>query len=237
MNIQKEIGMRLKALRDERGLRQKDLADRLGVTPAAYGKFEAGDRGLNSEYCIALADYYGISCDYILRGINSDQIDICSKTCLTSDTVDALSNRFNQDYTAIYEAFTDDLLKIFDENDETVIDAYFDKRSTTEKVNRHAALKKRDHAMNILLQDDMFWEEFYHAIIPIKRGLIDLDLIPVPEMNVNDPSYEEAQYNYQDRVTNATMTLNAGRYAASQAFAHYLERLENDESFRKSYDD
>lgn len=85
-----EIGYRLKNLREGCGKTQKDIANVLSVTPAAYGKIEAGDRGLSSEYCIQLADYFGVTCDYLLRGVSSENIEICERTDLEQQTIDAL---------------------------------------------------------------------------------------------------------------------------------------------------
>ena len=85
-----EIGCRLKALREKAKKTQKDIASVLGVTPAAYGKIEAGERGLSSEYCVQLADYYGVTCDYLLRGVSSENIDICRRTDLEQETIESL---------------------------------------------------------------------------------------------------------------------------------------------------
>lgn len=90
MSLNIEIGTRLKFLREKIGKTQKDIAGVLGVTPAAYGKIEAGDRGLSSEYCIQLADYFGVTCDFLLRGISSENVDICTRTALDQTSVDAL---------------------------------------------------------------------------------------------------------------------------------------------------
>ena len=70
-DIKAEIGNRLRMLRIGRKETQKELGDLLGITPAAYGKIESGDRGLSSEYCIDLAKHYNVSCDYILRGVEA----------------------------------------------------------------------------------------------------------------------------------------------------------------------
>ena len=90
MGLNQEIGCRLKALRERKGETQKEISNVLNVTPAAYGKIEAGDRGLSSEYCIQLADYFGVTCDYILRGISSENIDICERTDLDQVTIELL---------------------------------------------------------------------------------------------------------------------------------------------------
>ena len=68
MSGNKEIGNRLRKLRKEDGLKQADIAEMLDITPAGYGKYENGERDLSTAYVVDLAELYGVSCDYILRG-------------------------------------------------------------------------------------------------------------------------------------------------------------------------
>lgn len=89
-NVQYEIGRRLRKLRELKGEKQSDLGALLGITPAAYGKIEAGDRGLSSEYCILLSDYYNVSCNYILRGVEAENVDVWKKTGLSDRAISAL---------------------------------------------------------------------------------------------------------------------------------------------------
>lgn len=110
MGLNQEIGCRLKKLREENGKTQKEISNVLNVTPAAYGKIEAGDRGLSSEYCIQLADYFGVTCDYILRGVSSENIDICSRTGLEQETISVLENNMQR------MKKTDDRLELFGES-------------------------------------------------------------------------------------------------------------------------
>ena len=91
MNKVTSIQERLKALRTSKGLTQTDLGNILGMTAAGYGKLESEKRSaLKPEHCIILSDFYGVSCDYIIRGIEAEKVDICANTCLTQQTIDAL---------------------------------------------------------------------------------------------------------------------------------------------------
>lgn len=60
------MGQRLKELRRENRLRQVDMAEFLGVTPVHYRRVEAGKVNIPTLTLCALADYYGVSTDYLL---------------------------------------------------------------------------------------------------------------------------------------------------------------------------
>jgi transcriptional regulator with XRE-family HTH domain len=56
----------LKKLRKDRKLSQSDIAEFLNITANAYGHYELGKRQPNPETLVKLADFYGVSIDYIL---------------------------------------------------------------------------------------------------------------------------------------------------------------------------
>ena len=56
----------LKILRKRKGVAQKDIADYLGVTTAAYGQYELNKRSMNPAILAKLSDYFGVSIDTIL---------------------------------------------------------------------------------------------------------------------------------------------------------------------------
>lgn len=59
-------GRRLKALRKEKGLKQREMADILGCTDRNYQKMEYGDINIPGLTLIQLADYFGVSLDYLV---------------------------------------------------------------------------------------------------------------------------------------------------------------------------
>lgn len=58
--------MRIKDLREDSDLTQKDIADFLHIKQNTYSQYENGHRQLPIEFLIALAKYYKTSTDYIL---------------------------------------------------------------------------------------------------------------------------------------------------------------------------
>ena len=61
----------LKELRIAKGISQKEIADYLGVSVAAYSLYERGNREPNIATLKKIADYYNISIDYLLDLDNS----------------------------------------------------------------------------------------------------------------------------------------------------------------------
>lgn len=57
---------RLKFLREEKGLFQSDIAKILGVSVAAVGFYENEKRDMSPDTIIKLAEYFGVSTDYLL---------------------------------------------------------------------------------------------------------------------------------------------------------------------------
>jgi transcriptional regulator with XRE-family HTH domain len=58
--------LRLRELREERGLTQAQVAEAIGVTTSAYRMYENGSRPLPIKCLINLAYFYHVSADYIL---------------------------------------------------------------------------------------------------------------------------------------------------------------------------
>ncbi len=62
--------LRIRDLREDKDLKQKDIADYLICDQSLYSKYERGERPLPLEYAEKLADYYGVSVDYLLGRTN-----------------------------------------------------------------------------------------------------------------------------------------------------------------------
>ena len=67
MQVKLTIGERLKDLRVERKLTLEQLANEVGISKSSLGKYESDNGKDISPYSILLlADYYGVSCDYLM---------------------------------------------------------------------------------------------------------------------------------------------------------------------------
>ncbi|QNL44438.1 helix-turn-helix transcriptional regulator [Oscillibacter hominis] len=66
MEILKSMGERLCALRKEKHMRQADVAELLHVTQAHYQRVEKGKINIPTLTLCFLADYFGVTTDYLL---------------------------------------------------------------------------------------------------------------------------------------------------------------------------
>lgn len=57
---------RLKFLREEKGLFQKDIAKLLNVSVPAVNQYESGKRDMSTDTLIILSEYFGVTTDYLL---------------------------------------------------------------------------------------------------------------------------------------------------------------------------
>lgn len=58
--------LRLRELREGRGLTQAAVADVLLCDQSLYSKYERGERSLPLELAAKLADFYGVTLDYLV---------------------------------------------------------------------------------------------------------------------------------------------------------------------------
>lgn len=67
------LGEKITDLRKKRGLSQEDLAITLGVSRQAVSKWEVGDATPDTEKVVALAEYFNVTTDWLLRDIAPQQ--------------------------------------------------------------------------------------------------------------------------------------------------------------------
>lgn len=64
---------RVRDLREDHDLTQREIAAELGITQPQYFRYEQGYRDLPTDILIYLADRYNTSTDYILGRTNNPQ--------------------------------------------------------------------------------------------------------------------------------------------------------------------
>lgn len=70
---------RLKKLRKEKGISMDELASNLGVTKSRVNMWENNGTIPRSEILIKLANYYGVSADYLIGNDSTDNLDPSNK--------------------------------------------------------------------------------------------------------------------------------------------------------------
>lgn len=61
------MNSRIRDLREDRDLTQQAVAQAIGITQRKYSYLETQTQPLTDELLIRLANYYGVSIDYLLR--------------------------------------------------------------------------------------------------------------------------------------------------------------------------
>ena len=65
----------LRGIREDRDIKQKEIAQLLNVSQNTYSQYETGVISLTAEVLIKLADYYGVSIDYLLDRTNNAKVN------------------------------------------------------------------------------------------------------------------------------------------------------------------
>ena len=65
---------RIRDLREDHDLKQRDLANYLNCSQQVYSNYELGQRDIPTDILIKLSAFYGVSVDYILGVSNNPRI-------------------------------------------------------------------------------------------------------------------------------------------------------------------
>ena len=66
---------RIRDLREDRDLRQADLARATGIDQRTISNYETGKSDPNSDALIRLADFFNVSIDYLLERTNNPKMN------------------------------------------------------------------------------------------------------------------------------------------------------------------
>lgn len=94
-NMIKDLPLKLKTLRQSHNLSQKDVAEKLDISPSIVSGYETGERTPSTENLLALSYLYKCSTDYLL-GKSNDKPNIgLDTTGLTAEQIKALQTLIN----------------------------------------------------------------------------------------------------------------------------------------------
>ena len=86
------IADRIQHLRKSKGISQEELADRIGVSRQAVSKWESEQSMPDLDKIILMSDYFEVSTDYILKGIEPNQNSDCNKVNAMIFTMISIAN-------------------------------------------------------------------------------------------------------------------------------------------------
>lgn len=66
---------RLRDLREDRDLKQIDIAELLDIKQTVYSRYERGFQNIPLEHLLKLSDYYKVSIDYIFERTDNPNIN------------------------------------------------------------------------------------------------------------------------------------------------------------------
>lgn len=84
------LGSRIQALRKQQGLSQEELADRLGLSRQAIGKWESGSSMPSIDNLIELSSILQTSVDYLLTGREPEPLSKESESVISAETLQVL---------------------------------------------------------------------------------------------------------------------------------------------------
>lgn len=92
---------RIRDLREDMDLRQIDVANAIGIEQKTLSNYETGKTNPDSFAIIKLADFFGVSTDYLLGRTNNNTIDandIVKKIDKLQDELTEISNDIRKLY-------------------------------------------------------------------------------------------------------------------------------------------
>ena len=101
--------MNIKDLRKKRNLSQGQAAEALGISMRAYQNYEYGQREPNIEMINKLADFYGVTTDYLL-GRDTGEPDTLDKLA-TEFNMSALEKKIVDNYLSLPMSMRGDLME------------------------------------------------------------------------------------------------------------------------------
>jgi transcriptional regulator with XRE-family HTH domain len=166
------IGSRIEELRKSKGITQAELAKEMtlllgyNVKRETVVQWESNARQLKPKATVKLADYFGVTCDFILRGIDAKYVSIHEISGLTNEAIDTLHTLSTPiEYEQINNEYREEAFVNF------FIEKQLDKNITNE-INKRI-LKSVDQLLSRNTGPKVLYNiASYVGIAPGKRGLV-----------------------------------------------------------------
>lgn len=88
----KDLPSRLRDLRIKYGYSQKEVSEKIGVSPSIVSGYESGERTPSTQVLLSLAYLYGCSTDYLLGKQNDSSQLVLDVSGLSDKQINAIKN-------------------------------------------------------------------------------------------------------------------------------------------------
>ena len=102
--------MKLKTLREQQGLTQKQVAQKIGIPYYNYNKYELEKVNIDNKTLCQIADFYGVSLDYLCDHATKGVIDLSGFSELKKGCVYVLE-KLSESNTAIVLGYMTHILQ------------------------------------------------------------------------------------------------------------------------------
>ncbi len=75
----------LRELRLQKGLNQKELGKKIGISASTVGMYEQGRREPDHSILLKLAEFFGVSTDYLLSGERNENLNYLQREQLSNE--------------------------------------------------------------------------------------------------------------------------------------------------------
>lgn len=93
------LGKRLKQLRNSAGLTQKELANKMNISPSAVSMYEAGRRDPDTETLVKFSKFFNVTTDYLLG--ETSNIPLTQEHLTTIN--DAVNTHLGEDISIMFK--------------------------------------------------------------------------------------------------------------------------------------
>ena len=101
-SVLSSMGTRIQNLRTEASMTQSDLSDELNVSRETINHWERDSREIKATQILKLAELFNVTCDYILNGVSTENVETHKVTGLWDDAIDQLKTTYNNGLQGIF---------------------------------------------------------------------------------------------------------------------------------------
>lgn len=171
MATNKTFAERLTELREKTEKKRQEVADDIGISRASLEYYEKGKRKPDIDVLLKLADYYEVTCDYLLKGVKTENVSINNVTGLSDKAIEKLQNIVKQS-TGSYIS-KNHKLKI--DELEKFINSISEEELEERKKEFNNMLLERKNSLDNSLPEVSYYESFEEWVFGFQKFEIELE--------------------------------------------------------------